>query len=179
MSPSSLRTSLRQWLRRRTSSILRANTPTGELSEEESLIIFALTQVITNDSTIKLVPCRHFVNEKTRETPGVLDAYRRSARLLEESSHRHFSKGFSSLSMAERDRLLHWLLIPYPHDERLPVWLRRARLLPHKLSLLLETGALRSLRHHVMPELLSWYYTTERGWAVVGWNEFPGKAQVG
>ncbi|MBK9262196.1 MAG: hypothetical protein IPM54_20630 [Polyangiaceae bacterium] len=179
MSPFSMHKRLRQWLRCRTSAILKPNTPMGELSEAEHRTIFALLQVITNDSTLEASPYRQLIDEKTRATPGVLDAYRRAAHLLDESSHRHYRKNYSKLSMKDRDRLLHWLLIAYPHHERLPVWLRRVRISPHKLSLLAETGAIRSLRHHVMPELLSWYYTTARGWAVVGWNEFPGKARVG
>lgn len=174
---SSLPNRLRAWFRNRTSRVLDPQGRVGELSNAEHETIHALLQAITGDSALHDAECRRFVNEKTGSTPGVLDAYRQATLLLEESSHRHLGQDFSKASMAERDRLLRRILIQFPHDERLPRWVRRARLSPRKLSLLLEAGPYRSLRHHVMPELLSWHYTTERGWAVVGWKDFPGKAR--
>jgi len=151
----------------------------GSLSEDEHAVLHALLEVITNDVAIDPSSCCQYVEERILENSGAADAYRRGVRLLEQSSWRHYGTSFSKLSLVKRDWLLHWLFVPYPHEERLPDWVRRSRLVPHKLSLLLETGDFRTLRHYVMPELLSWYYTTDRGWAVVGWNDFPGKAQVG
>jgi hypothetical protein len=177
MISASIRKYLRKVLAWRTASVLDPDTATGELSTDEHRTIYALFQVITDDIAVPLFACRGFVDEKTRDTPGALDAYRQSARLLEESSRRHYGKRFPRLSMAERDHLLHWLFVAYPHEERLPAWARRMRLVPNKWSLLVEAGAHRLLRHHVMTELLSWYYTTDRGWAVVGWTEFPGRAR--
>lgn len=173
----------RRWwsarLARRMSSLLRHHAHTGALSDQEHAVIHALLQVITNDIAVEASACRGFIDEKTQETPGAADAYRRAVLLLEESSHRHYGKSFSKLSLVKRDWLLHWLFVAFPHEERLPKWARRARIVPHRFSLLFETGDFRALRHYVMPELLSWYYTTDRGWAVVGWDDFPGKARVG
>lgn len=172
----------RRWLKtklaRRMSSVSGESTSVVGLSENEHIVLHALLQVITNDVAIDASSCRQFIEERILENSGAADAYRRGVRLLEQSSRRHHGRSFSKLSLLKRDRLLHWLFVPYPHEERLPEWVRRVRVIPHKLSLLLEMGDFRTLRHYVMPELLSWYYTTGRGWAVVGWNDFPGKARV-
>lgn len=167
----------RTWLEHDVCEVLDPRGTVGELSLAEHLTIHGLTQVITDDVTIPALECRAFVNEKTNTTPGALDAHRRAIRLLNESSRRHYQIGFSQLTVVERDELLHKLFITFPHDQRMPQWARRVRLSPHTLSLLLEVGAFRTLRHYVMPELLSWYYSSKRGWAVVGWAHYPGIAR--
>jgi hypothetical protein len=169
---------IRIWLEHNVLEVLDSRGPVGELSPTEHLTIHGLIEVITDDATIPALECRTFVNEKTNTIPGALDAYRRAIRLLNESSVRHNHTDFSQLTITERDELLHRLFITFPHDEGMPQWARRVHLLsPHTLSLVFEVGAFRALRHHVMPELLSWYYTTKRGWAVVGWTDYPGIAR--
>lgn len=175
MNLGTLRKQVPAWLERNVFRVVDTGGPVGRLSPSEHATIHGLMEVITDDCTVTAAECRAFVNEKTLALPGVLDAYRRAAQLLEDASQRHLGKGFSQAAMAERNELLQRLFIAFPHHERLPRWARRAHLSPYTLSLLIEFGSFRSLRHHVMPELLSWYYTTERGWAMVGWTDFPGK----
>lgn len=177
MNVGTLRKQFRLWLEHNAFRVLDPNLPVGKLSPSEHSTIHRLLEVITDDTTIPTGECRAFVDDKTHSTPGALDAYRRAAKVLDEASHRHMGMGFSKLNIEQGDALLHRLFVAYPHAARLPRWAHWAHLSPRTSSLLLEVGAFRLLRHHVLPELLSWYYTTERGWAAIGWTDYPGKTR--
>lgn len=170
-----LKTHVRQWVHRSMQPILNVDTPPGTLSDSEHATIHALLQIISNDELVDAQSCRRFIDDKTLRTKGALDAFRRTTQLVDDTSRRLHGRRFSKLQRTEQDDLLHRLFIEYPYEERLPAWVRHIHLSPHTLSLIAEVGDFRVMRHYVMPELLSWYYTSERGWAVVEWKDYPGK----
>jgi hypothetical protein len=182
MSPLSLRQRLKAAIKARLGATLDPSGATGELSLREHEAVFALFQVITADPEFPFDEYRRFVDRQTREVPGALDAYRRSVALLDRMA-RGTVEGegprFALLPGRERDRVLRRLFRPYPHAERQLALRRLSRLTSRNIRLLVDAGARRSLRHHVMRGLLAFYYSTAEGWAVVGWAEFPGKASQG
>jgi hypothetical protein len=177
MTPWNLRQRLKAAIKGRLSLTLDAKGARGELSLREHEAIFALFQTITDDPEFPFDRYRSFVDGRTREVPGTLQAYRRSIMLLDRLAARmRAGHSFALLPLEERDRALRRLLRPYPHPEQEPAWRRLTRLTSRNVHLLLDGGARRALRHQVIRDLLGWYFTTERGWGVVGWTEFPGKA---
>lgn len=177
MTPWNLRQRIRSAIKARLALTFDATSSRGELSLQEHEAIFALFQTITDDREFPFDRYRSFVDGRTRQVPGTLEAYRRSVMLLDRLAARmKAGHSFALLPFEERDRALKRLFRPYPHPEQEPAWRRLGRLTSRNVHLLLDTGARRALRHQVMRDLLGWYFTTERGWAVVGWTEFPGKA---
>jgi hypothetical protein len=83
-------------------------------------------------------------------------------------------RSFARLGPEERDLVLRGLFRPFPHPERERAPWRPGRLTSRNVARLLDSGPRALLRHHVMREILGWYYATPRGWAVVGWSDFPG-----
>src|SRR5690349_18163142 len=79
----------------------------GELSSREHEAIFALFQVVTEDLEFPFDRYRSFVDLRTREAPGMLDAYRRSVALLDRTATRRMAAcRFARLPWQERERVL-------------------------------------------------------------------------
>ncbi len=167
---------IRAGVGRRLRPVASPTARSGTLDADEHATVYALFRVICDDATFAADDVRAFVDGRTRDGPGTFDAYRESVTLLNETSRARFGgRPFATLSSSEGDAVLRALFQPFPHPEREARWRRRTGLTSHNLDLLTAGGAKRRLRHETMPDLLAWYYTTEAGWAVVGWTDFPGR----
>lgn len=157
---------------------LPCTTPTGVLGEAEHRVVHALFQLLTDDPGVSATECGRFVDERTTRVAGYLAVYREGLALLARATTDAFpGRAFAALSLAERDAVLARVLRPFPHEESLAPWRRRLHLTPENLDALLAPRAARRFRRFVVRELLRVYYTSAAGWAVVGYDEFPGRVR--
>lgn len=154
---------------------LEALGPGRPLEADVLGTLYALLQVLADDSEL---PRSHFertVQRRSTRDLSQMREYVAGARLLDVTARRRFGQAFADASPAWRDEVLHVLLGgEYPSPDDQPWLVRRLRLTSHNLHLVLSRPSIRHFRKFVVADLLSYYYTTARGWAVVGYREFPG-----
>ncbi|WP_437878455.1 hypothetical protein [Sorangium sp. So ce513] len=170
-------------LKERLQPALDTEAPTGVLSDAQHEIVYALFQVLTADEAFPREQVRRHVDARTRAEPGYLREYVAAVTLLEATAaRRHPGRAFTALSMDERDAVLRSILQPYPSSRREPAWRRRLKLTSENVDVargaMLGGRQARRLRVHVVRDLLVYYYTTAAGWAVVGYDAFPGRSRA-
>ncbi len=154
---------------------LDETSSTGRLAEEEHVEIHALLQVLADDESCDLKSCHNFVSSRTENQHGMLKEYRYAVTLLSKETRKAFSdKRFSELSLADRDRVLGKILMRYEHPVNASKWRQRGRLTGEHLDVVFGRFTQRRFRQFVVRDLLMHYYTGRRGWATVGYDEFPG-----
>jgi len=170
---------LRTRLKERIEPSLDRRAGTGLLSAGEHATVFGLLQALAWDETFAAERCRGYVDRRTSEEPGLLAEYRDGIGLLRAATRRHFGEQpFEGLRRDERETVLRALLRRYPHEERQARWRRVTRLTGENLDVAFSRRAVRRFRLHVVRDLLRLYYTSDAGWAVVGYtNEFMGKVK--
>ena len=100
------------------------------------------------------------INDRALNTPGYLSLYRLTASVLDRLAH----KRFADLSLPERtDLVLRHRLLPDgdPDTPSSP-----------PPSVTEPEGAVREI---AVPDLIAGYYRSPAGWAVVGYETFPGR----
>ncbi|WP_437960434.1 hypothetical protein WME76_12855 [Sorangium sp. So ce119] len=170
-------------LKERLQPTLDPEAPTGVLSDAQHEIVYALFQVLAADEGFPREQVRRHVDARTRAEPGYLREYAAAVALLEAATaRRHPGRAFTALSAEARDAVLRSILRPYPSARREPAWRRRLKLTSENLDV--ARGATiggrpaRRFRLHVVRDLLVYYYTTAAGWAVVGYDAFPGRSRA-
>jgi hypothetical protein len=140
---------------------LDSSSPTGVLSDQEMGNVVAFAEVLVDGASLPSASrddLIEHVNDRTRTTPGYLPLYRRTAALLD----RLAGARFVTLGLEARAAVL--------TRHRLTAYDVRTReyLLPFRRTEL----AVRSL---VVPDLIAGHYGSAAGWAVVGYQAFPGR----
>jgi len=156
--------SVKQRLRRLAFSLrprLATESPTGSLSSAEltTLISFGEVLVDSRDLTDEEKDyLRQHIDDRTRNDRGYLSLYRRTSSLLDKLAGKEFSK----LPRENRSELL-----------------REHRLISSSVSatecLLPFNREKLTVRTLAVPDLLAGYYRSPAGWAVVGYESFPGR----
>ena len=160
-------------IRNRLSPRLDPTKPTGILAAKELQTIFALYQVLSGDEGVSRNEVLDFVNQRTKTVPGVLHAYRNGIALIHKRS-----RDFAQITMDERNAVLHKLLRSYRHPGLEPSWRRTLRLTPVVMDRLLAPQTVQSFRDLVVRDLLARYFTSARGWKLVGYEEFSGHVRT-
>ena len=162
---------VRSWLQ----PTLDGHGATGSLSTPEVDCLYALFQLVVDDERVPREICETWLDRSARTEPGHLTEYRRGVELLQATSRRSFAgRSFAELTLDERDGVLRRVLRPFRHKEAEPRWRRRLRFTQTNLDTLLTPPERRRFRDFVVRDLLRAYYTRAEGWAVVGYDEFPG-----
>jgi hypothetical protein len=143
--------------------------PLGVLSEEEARTVAALGETLAAPQSVPPAEFfREFVDRVTRSQKGYLKEYQQGAALLDATAGRHMSgRGFAELDMAARDRVLGAVLWQYSSRDRI---VRKAERLGASRAVL-------GLRQYVVTPLIGYYYRSEYGWQVVGYDMYPGVAR--
>jgi len=147
--------------------------PLGILQHEEMRSIAALGETL---AAPELAPPAEFfqeyVNAATQSRPGILKEYQRAAVLLNTTGTRLFGQGtqvdFADLPQRRREQVLRALLWQYPGTDQLV----------RKAEVIVASREALALRMYVMQPLIEHYYRSPFGWAVVGYQSFPGRAQL-
>jgi len=144
--------------------------PLGALQDVEMRNIIALCETLIAPESKPPVEFFHdYVNTVTQSERGFLKEYQRAAALLNATSTGMYGQGaqrpFVDLSHPQRDKVLQTLLWRYPANDRIVGKVE-------KLSAGLDAIA---LRIYVMGPLIGHYYRSPYGWAVVGYESFPGR----
>jgi hypothetical protein len=164
------------WVQKTRGRLLGVDTGsgTGSLSPDMERRLWSLAVVLL-PSQIDPVG-RSAVMEHLRwrasESPGYRAAVAQGVALLDRETKRRFPKRerFGALSRDDANRVLASLIAgikPYP----------RFRELPRDLLLsFLDRGRIERfrLRRHVVSEILHAYYQSGAGWALVGYDTYPG-----
>lgn len=157
-------------LRRLIQPTLDTTYPLGLLNNEEAHTITALGDVLVSPRSVPPPEFfREYVDSITQSRPGFLKEYRLAAALLNEvSAHvlsRKSERSFAQLERAERDEVLRALLWRYSGQDSIRP----------KLEKLTAGRDALALRAYVMQPMIEYYYRTQYGWAVVGYESFPGR----
>jgi hypothetical protein len=152
-------------LRRMVTHLLRprvdSSSPTGKLSEDEKNNLVAFAEVLVEGRTLSIAERGYLIEHidyRTGGTPGYLSLYRMTASLLDRLAHTRFS----TLDLHNRKEVMtHHRLTSY--DVRM-----REYLLPFYRPEL-------AVRMLAVPDLITGYYRSPAGWAVVGYEAFPGR----
>src|SRR6266540_3644177 len=141
---------------------LDSSSPTARLSGDEIENLVGLAEVLVQGRTLSPSERAHLVesiNERTLSTPGYLSLYRLTASLLDRLAQTRFA----NLSLPQRAEIvLRHRLVPdgEPGTSSPP---------PSSPE---PEVAVRAL---AVPELIASYYRSPAGWAVVGYESFPGR----
>jgi hypothetical protein len=166
-------------LKERLRPALARHTGKGTLGGAQHEALFALFQVIAGDEGFPPERVRQHIDERTLTTAGYLREYEAGIALVEAAAAQAFpGRAFHRLSLAERDAVLRAILRRYPGPPREPAWRRRLKLTSENLDAILGERRARRLRLYVIRDLLGFYYTTASGWAVVGYQAFPGRSRA-
>jgi len=149
---------------------LDSTYPLGVLQDMDMRNIVALGDTLVAPGYTPPVDFFHdFVNAETRSQPGFLKEYQRAAALLNATSADLFGQGaqlqFADLSGPRRDKVLQTQLWQYSG---------RNRIVPKVEKLAASRDAL-ALRMYVVSPLIEHYYRSPYGWAIVGYESFPGR----
>lgn len=140
---------------------LDLSSPTGALSPAELATVVAFGEILVDGGTLPPLARGYLVehiDDRTRRSPGFLALYRTTAEVLDGLA----GAPFSTLAADECARLT--------TDHRLTVAdvTTRELLVPFSRQKL-------TVRTLAVPDLLLGYYASPAGWAVVGYEIFPGR----
>ena len=140
---------------------LNTSSQTGILSKEEKETIIAFAEVLVKKKSLSMEERKYIIEHidyRTRGTPGYLSIYRITASLL----NRLTKSQFSTLDLNDRVTVVlsHHLI---SHHVR--VW---EYLNPFQRQEL-------TIRTYVVPDIIRGFYSSPAGWAVVGYEIFPGR----
>jgi hypothetical protein len=166
-------------LRERLQPALDRRAPVGILTDAQHEVIYALLQVLAGDTSFPRADVRAYVDERTSTVPGYLREYQTAVELLSAATaRRHPGTAFPALSVAARDEVLRSFLRRYPSPRGQPAWRRRLRLTSENVDTLVAGGQARRFRLYVARDLLAFYFSSAAGWAVVGYQAFPGRSRA-
>lgn len=137
-------------------------TPTaGPLSGSEMEDLVALGEVLVEGRTLPPIQRRYlieFIEDRTMRSSRYLSLYRTTVSTLNRLAGRRFATlGVSERTeLVARYRLAAWQGSPEQHVDPLPV-------------------EMETLRTRTVPDLIRGYYASPAGWAVVGYDTFPGR----
>jgi hypothetical protein len=144
--------------------------PVGTLADLQMRTILALANAVVAPDSVP--PPEFFqdqINWVTQTQRGYLKEYERAVAFLDVTSAGLFAQGrqsyFVDLPHSHRDTVLKTLLWPYSARDRVV----------RKLEKLGASRDALALRIYVMAPLIEYYYRSSYGWAVVGYESFPGR----
>jgi hypothetical protein len=140
---------------------LDLSSPTGTLSPAELATVVAFGEILVDGGTLPPLERGYLVehiDDRTRRIPGLLALYRTTAELLDGLA----GAPFATLGTDERARLM--------TDHRLTV----AEVTTWELLVPFSRRQL-TVRAMAVPDLLLGFYASPAGWAVVGYDTFPGR----
>lgn len=140
---------------------LDTSSPTGTLSPRELATVVAFGEILVNGASLPPLERGYLVEhveDRTRRVPGFLGLYRMTAEVLD----RLGGAPFAALAPEERARLMteHRLTVAEVGTLELLAPFARGRV---------------TMRWFAVPDLMIGYYTSPGGWAVVGYETFPGR----
>jgi hypothetical protein len=150
-------------------------TGTGPLSPDEERRLWSLAVVLlpSRINPEGRAAVEEHLRWRAEESPGYRAAFVQGLTLLDQETRKRFPKAvrFGDLSREQGNQVLSSLLAgidPYPRSREVP----REVLLSS-----LSQGRLERfhLRRHVVSEILHAYYQSAAGWALVGYEAFPGR----
>ena len=166
-----MRQTLTNYLRRQVQPALLSDTPTGKLDEHAHATIYALFEILCDDTNYPPELVAAHVNHLTEHTPGYFHEFQQGLKLLKRKS---IFGAFEDLPAEERQRVIHSILRTFPHIENNAWWRQLLRLTSQHIDTLAAPQPAVRFRHFVARPLLALYYRGQHGWAVVGYDKYPG-----
>lgn len=144
--------------------------PLGVLQDKEMRDIYALGKTLVSPESTPPASFFHdYVNAVTQSQHGFLKEYQRAVAYLNVLSTDLYGQGkrlhFADLSGPQRDEVLQTQLWRYPGSNRIA---------PRFEKITASRDAL-ALRIYVMGPLIEHYCRSSYGWAIVGYESFPGR----
>ncbi|MBI5406500.1 MAG: hypothetical protein HZA18_02250 [Nitrospirae bacterium] len=140
---------------------LNSSSQTGILSKEEKETIIAFAEVLVKEKSLSIEERKYIIEHidyRTQNTPGYLSIYRQTASLL----NRITKSQFVTLDLSDRSKIvIHHNLIS--HQVRMWEYLN-----PFQRQEL-------AIRTYAVPDIIKGFYSSPAGWALVGYDIFPGR----
>ena len=140
---------------------LKSSAQSGILTKKEKETIIAFAEVLVKEKSLSIEE-RNYISEhidyRTQNTPGYLSVYRQTASLL----NRLTKFQFPALNLNDRVTAV----LPYhliSHHVRAWEYLN-----PFQRQEL-------TIRTYVVPDIIKGFYSSPAGWALVGYDIFPGR----
>ncbi len=143
------------------STVLDLQPKSGPLSLAEMETLVAFGEVVVEGRTLEPAERRsliEYLEDRTGRSPGDLAVYQTTATTLD----RLAAQPFVRLDVRERAALI--------ARHRLGDWQGSSGEAPDSIP-----TEIRSIRAHVVPNLIHAYYASPAGWAIVGYETFPGR----
>ena len=150
-------------LERRFAPRIDRSSPPGRLSRDEMDTVLAYADVLLADTGISRAArseLEQHVSDRCEHEPGYYAAYRLAVSVLDETERTRFARR----SLDERRRVVHGRNL-HRYDVRARDWL---------WSFDRQALAVRAL---VGRDLVTGYFLSPSGWAVVGYAAFPGRCR--
>lgn len=150
---------------------------TGVLEEGEVTTLKALYFALCADDTHD--PSGYFssLSERTQGTPGLLAQFKQAARLLQEISQAKFAQPFEALARSEQDKVLAQLLSGSVSRLSESATKNRLKLTRWHFDQIVCLPNKRAFRQFVSSDMLLDYFRGEKGWTLVGYQEYPGRVR--
>ena len=145
---------------------LDASKAPGAISPNDRAGLRALAEVLVppgHDDAIQAL-LREHVEDRALRVPGALAEYRAGILLLDETARRRYGGTFAALDRSRREDVLKSLLWAYRGRSAIAPLLER----------LTSPRRVLALRELVVRDLLTAFYRSPAGWALVGYAHFPG-----
>jgi len=140
---------------------LDSDSSTGSLSADELETLVSFGEVLAKGSALSVEEREYLVEHiayRTRNKPGYLSLYQLTARHLD-----HLAQGrFAKLDLGERSKMM----ISYR--------LTSSRIRAHEYLFTFHRNQL-AIRRLAITDLISGFYRSPAGWALVGYTIFPGR----
>jgi hypothetical protein len=151
----------------------------GTLSPDEFQTIRAAFEVVSPKPPPPAEEFFEFVNWRTSTTNGYYREYQRAVKLLESKTRARFEGTFATLNAHSREEILREVMprhtfLPLqeglPNQEIEPSLVGKFRVIFELLFF--NTGA--RFKYFIFWDLLRFYWLSSAGWAVVGYQSYPG-----
>lgn len=139
---------------------LKSSSQTGILSNGEKETIIAYAEVLVKEKGLTIEERKYItehIDYRTQNTPGYLSLYRSTASLL----NRLTKSNFPALDLNERVTAV---ISNHLISHHVKGW---EYLNPFQRQEL-------TIRVYVVPDIIKGFYSSPAGWAVVGYEKFPG-----
>lgn len=158
---------------------LDGTCPTGSLSERDRALLAVLYRDLSGDPAADPDPYLARLDRRVGSEAGLLAQVWAGLELLRSTGAKLFpGVSFVDMTPPQRERVLTQLLRRNRSQMAESRWRRRARMTEWHLAQVFSLPRHRAFRRFVVQEIVTDYFNSPQGWALVGYKEFPGRARV-
>jgi|GEM_PF-5285454 len=150
---------------------------TGELTAGELGTLKALYHTLADDDEYDTESYFLGLKERLQTEAGLLDRFQLAVQLLNKTAQQKYSRNFEGMSRSHQNDVLKKILSGSVSRLAESPLKNRLKMTRWHFEKVFSTPARRSFRQFVSTDMLTDYYRGVKGWALVGYEEFPGRVR--